>query len=95
LKICPLCKRTYPDIAKVCPQLHCPNCGSTNIKEKEDDSFFFFFLLSIVMVFSFLFGAMMMGVWAVLFPLSIALIAYALNLSFYYCNTCGAFFIGR
>ena len=92
MKICPLCKRTYPDIAKVCPQLHCPNCGSTNIKEKEDDLALYFLSFILIVLFGavvsfFSIGATIMGVL-----LSIALIVYALNLSSYYCNTCRASF---
>jgi ribosomal protein L40E len=98
LKICPLCKRTYPDIAKVCPQLHCPNCGSTNIKEKEDDSVAFLSLLGIFLaiplsiVLGILIGTLGVIMAGVLGIFITVILAGALNLSFYYCNTCGASF---
>jgi hypothetical protein len=98
-KICPLCKRTYPGITKVCPLNHCPNCGTTNLffnEEKRDEHIggaltTVVITVLLIMIFSAL-KMPLLTTMIILILGAITVTGILLSASPWYCRTCNATF---
>jgi len=97
VKICPLCMRTYPDNAKVCPLGHCPNCGSTNIEPiiKDCEAKFLAVAVFIGLVISLFLNVLspppLLSISVAIIVATLAVILYR-EVCKWRCNDCGATF---
>jgi len=97
-KICPLCKRTYPGITKVCPLNHCPNCGSTNLffNEEKSNEQTVVALAAVastaVLMLLFLLVEQLLMAMIILILGAITVTGILLSASPWYCRTCNATF---